>query len=146
MGDEVITTTHTTPLYTRTTSASGRHTYTLHTAYCDYDHEAMTPGTCHLVIASGDGMRRYAHDVTPDTAGWVAAAELARVAMEDAIRERSKFTPSVQIKYTKRQQEVLAHCKKLMADAGMLMPSSWTSATPHEISQAAIDAVKGYKP
>ena len=107
----------------------------------------MTPGTCHLVIASGDGMRRYAHDVTPDTAGWVAAAELARVAMEDAIRERSKFTPvGTAFKYTKKQLAVLAHCKKLMAEAGMLMPSSWTSATPHEISQAAIDAVKGYKP
>ena len=138
--------TPTTPYYTRHVSPSGKITYRLDTAASDWDRDYLKPGTCRLVIASGDGLRRYAHDVTPDTAGWVAAATIARIAMEQAIHERSAYTPSGPMKYTKNQLAVLAHCKKLMVEAGMLMPTSWTSTTAHEISQAAIDAVKGYKP
>jgi hypothetical protein len=66
--------------------------------------------------------------------------------MERAIQERSAYTPSVPVPYTKKQLAVLAHCKKLMVEAGMLMPTTWTSATPHDVSQAAIDAVNGWKP
>jgi len=136
----------TTPYYTRHVSPSGKVTYRLDTAASDWDRDYQKPGTCRLVIAAGDGLRRYANDVTPDTAGWVAAATIARIAMERAIQERSAYTPSGPVKYTKNQLAVLAHCKKLMVEAGMLMPSSWTSSTPHEISQAAIDAVNGWKP
>ncbi len=137
----------TTPYYTRHVSPSGKVTYRLDTAASDWDRDYQKPGTCRLVIAAGDGLRRYAHDVTPDTAGWVAAATIARIAMEQAIQERSAYTPSgPPVKYTKKQLAVLAHCKKLMMDAGMLMPTHWTSTTAHEISQAAIDAVQGWKP
>lgn len=138
--------TTTTPLYTRHKTPGGKVTYRLDTAASDWDRDYLKPGTCRLVIASGDGLRRYAHDVTPDTAGWVAAATIARIAMEQAIHERSAYTPSGPVKYTKNQLAVLAHCKKLMMEAGMLMPTHWTSTTAHEISQAAIDAVQGWKP
>ena len=138
--------TPTTPYYTRHVSASGKVTYRLDTAVSDWDRDYQKPGTCRLVIAASDGLRRYAHDVTPDTAGWAAAATIARIAMERAIQERSAYSPVAPIPYTKKQLAVLAHCKKLMVEAGMLMPTTWTSATPHEVSQAAIDAVRNWKP
>ena len=138
--------TPTTPYYTRHVTPGGKVTYRLDTAASDWDRDYQKPGTCRLVIAASDGLSRYAHDVTPDTAGWVAAATIARIAMERAIQERSAYTPSVPIPYTKNQLAVLAHCKKLMVEAGMLMPQRWTSTTPHEVSQAAIDAVNAWRP
>ena len=106
----------------------------------------MQPGECRLVVCAGDGMRRYQYGVTPDTAGWAAAATLAKMAMEQAIRDRSAMRPMGAMHYTKKQQAVLEHCRQLLAECGAIMPTHWAGTYPHEIAQAAIDAARNWKP
>jgi site-specific DNA-cytosine methylase len=57
-----------------------------------YDKDLMPVGSFRLVHAYSDGGRRYAYNVTPDTAAWVAAATLAVHAMTEAIHKANQFT------------------------------------------------------
>jgi hypothetical protein len=57
-----------------------------------YDKDMMPVGSFRLVHAYSDGGRRYAYEVTPDTAGWVAAATLAVHAMTEAIHKANQLT------------------------------------------------------
>lgn len=112
-----------------------------------YDaHEVIRAGQFRLEFISGDGMHRYAYPVTPDTAGWEAAALIARGAMEQAIQQASQFKPMGVKAYTKKQLKVLDECRKKMEECGALLPSHWVGATSSDIASAAIDAVKSYKP
>lgn len=106
-----------------------------------YGKDAMPVGTLRLTHAAGCGSYRYEYDVTPDTAGWRAAAMIARGAMADAITAASHATPTGVVRYTKKQLEVLETAKQMMRDAGCLLPSMWTHQSAHQIADAGIDAV-----
>ena len=54
------------------------------------DFDVLKPGQFRLEFASQDGMRRYAYPVSPDTAGWEAAALIARCAMEAEIKRAAQ--------------------------------------------------------
>jgi hypothetical protein len=107
----------------------------------------MMVGTFRLTYAYADGCRRYAYNVKPDTAGFVAASELARKAMEDAIQNTAIADPSAKaVYYSKKQLEIIARFRAEMAADGALLPKSWQHKSAYDISLAAIDAVRSYAP
>lgn len=107
--------------------------------HCD----TMRAGQFRLTHCPSDGSRRYSYDVTPDTAAFLAACELAAVAMEKAINAKRIAQPSPSpVPYTKRQAELVAKFRADMAEAGAFVPEYWTHSTSREIVQAGIDAVK----
>ncbi len=108
----------------------------------DYDKDHMTVGTFRLTYAHTDGGRRYEHDVTPDTAGWAAAALQAKHAMVDALRQAAtQHRPATsKVLLTKKQQQAAAQARAILNDAGVLS-SMWESASPEAIADAAIAAV-----
>lgn len=110
------------------------------------DMDVLKPGQFRLEFASQDGMRRYAYPVSPDVAGWEAAALIARGAMDEAIRRAHQAKPMGVTYFTKKQLAVLAECRQKMEACGACLPTHWQHSTPHEISQAAIDAVREYRP
>ena len=108
-----------------------------------YDHDHMKAGTFRLVYAYGDGGHRYEYEVTPATAPMVAGMMIARVAMEDAIREASKMRPSTPLPYTKKQRAAI---ERFRADMGGMFPTWWTENSAYEISDAAMRAVLEFRP
>jgi len=107
------------------------------------DTDRMTVNSFRLTYAYADGGRRYAYDVTPATAPAVAAMMIARVAMEDAIKEATRPRPSGPTRYTKKQMACIDQFRKDMAG---LAPDFWAGAPAHEVSDAAIKAVLEYRP
>jgi hypothetical protein len=105
------------------------------------DHDAMKIGSFRLIHCPDPGHYRTRHDVTADTAGWVAAAMIAQQAMEDAMRERAIAQPQVQ-PYTYRQLRLIEQFRRDMAVEGGLVPSYWSHGTAFEIAQAGVDAVR----
>jgi hypothetical protein len=113
----------------------------------DRDADQMKAGTFRLTFCAGEGSYRYTYDVAPDTAGFVAAAEVARVAMEAAMQAAAVDKPSGELTmYTKRQREIIERFRTEMAAAGGLMPTWWEQGSARSIAQAGIDAVRGWKP
>lgn len=108
--------------------------------------DLMRPGTFRMVYAYTDGGRRYEYEVTPDTAGFMAAATIARQSMEEAIKQASNAKPMGVVHYTKKQLAVLADCRERLESCGALLPAHWVHTSAHDISQAAIDAVRNFKP
>jgi hypothetical protein len=113
----------------------------------DFEH-AMPVGSFMLVYAHTDGSKQYEYEVTPDTSSFVAAAMVARKAIEDVIRDKSEYKPDpVHVKkFTKKQADIVIDFRKAMREVGGNMPTWWTQSSSHEISKAAIDAVRNYKP
>lgn len=106
------------------------------------DGDQMAVGTFRLTYAYKDGGRRYEYDVTPDTAGAVAALMIARQAMEGAIHDAAKMRP-ISRPYTLREKELIAQFRM---DMGGMMPSYWNEQTAWEISEAAVKAVREFRP
>ena len=121
-------------------------TYSL--AAWNYDGDLMPVGSFRLVHAYSDGGRRYAYDVTPDTAAWVAAATLAVHAMTEAIHKANQHTIASGTPWTKKQQAAIAQANAILEAAGIWSAarmddgSGWTTAAAHDVAQAGIDAVK----
>lgn len=114
-----------------------------------YDsYDILKPGQFRLEFASGDGSRRYAYPVSPDTAGWEAAALIARVAMEAEIKRASQCVPDVGRvnPHTKKQLAIIDRFRAEMLEAGAQLPDWWRFTSDIEISQAAIEAVRSYRP
>lgn len=110
-----------------------------------HDADVMRVGTFRLVFCAGDGMRRYSYDVTPDTAGFAAAAEIALQGMEQAIQARSVATPQLGMRpYTKRQLAIIDRFRADMAAAGALVPTHWQHASARDIAEAGIKAVRDW--
>ena len=107
-----------------------------------YDSDLMPVGSFRLVHAYSDGGRRYAYDVTPDTAGWVAAATLAVHAMTEAIHKANQHTIASGTPWTKKQQAAIAEASAILEAAGIWSRRGWTTAAAHDVAQAGIDAVK----
>lgn len=115
-------------------------TYSLAAWNCEGD--MMPVGTFRLVHAYSDGGRRYAYDVTPDTAAWVAAATLAAHAMTEAIHKANQHTVVSGAPWTKKQQAAIAQANAILEAAGIWSRRGWTTAAAHDVAQAGIDAVK----
>lgn len=105
------------------------------------DGDALPVGTSRLTYCPAPGHSRYSYQVNPDHAAFLAAAEVARHAMEEAIRESSAAQVFRPEQYTPEQQAILDRCTKEMREAGILSPG-WTSGVAHEVAQAGIDAVR----
>ena len=112
-----------------------------------YDQNLLRAGQFRLSYCPRDGHTRYTYDVRPDTAGFLAAAEIARDAMEQAIQKRAVATFQPQaVPYTKAQLKALEHARAYLAEAGVLLPQWWQHATARELSEAAIEAVRRWQP
>ncbi len=107
-----------------------------------YDKDLMPVGSFLLVHAYGHGGRRYAYNVTPDTAGWVAAATLAVHAMTEAIHKANQHTIASGAPWTKKQQAAIAQANAILEAAGIWSGRGWTTAAAHDVAQAGIDAVR----
>jgi len=106
-----------------------------------FDCDPMRVGTFRLTYCPEPSHQRYSYDVKPDHAAFLAAAEIARFAMEEAITKAARFKPNTSGKYTKQQKDIIERFRQEMADAGGLLPDYWHSGSPAEIAQAGIDAV-----
>lgn len=109
----------------------------------DYDKDRMAVGTFRLTYAYQDGGYRYEYDVTPDTAGWAAAALLAKHAMVEAMRHAAtQHRPATSrvVPLTKKQQCAVAQARAILNGAGVLS-SMWESVSPESIADAAIAAI-----
>ena len=106
-----------------------------------YDKDLMPVGSFRLVHAYSDGGRRYAYNVTPDTAGWVAAATLAVHAMTEAIHKANQHTIASGTPWTKKQQAAIAQANAILEAAGIWSRRGWTTAAAHDVAQAGIYAV-----
>ncbi len=112
-----------------------------------YNRDFMKPGQFRLTYAYKDGGRRYEYDVAPDTAAFLAAAMVAREAMEDLMGKAAVAVKREDLKpYTKKQLEVIERFRLEMHEAGGLLPSWWGIPSVYDIAQAGIDAVKNYRP
>jgi len=109
----------------------------------DSASDQMAVGTFRLVYAYADGGRRYEYEVKPDTAGFMAAAMIAKAAMEDSIRAMSTMQPSGVFRYNKAQLKCI---EKFHRDMDGLAPTHWMQAPSHEIVDAGIKAVLEFKP
>ena len=123
----------------------GRKYIPIRQTFGSYDLPTMKVGSFVLTYAYTDGGQSYTYDVTPDTASFVAASKVAQKAMEAAIQEKCKYKPE-HVKWTKKQQDIMADFQQQMFKAGGNMPTWWTSSSGYEIAQAGIDAVRNYKP
>ena len=107
----------------------------------NYEGDLMPVGSFRLVHAYCDGGRRYAYDVTPDTAGWVAAT-LAVHAMTEAIHKVNHYTIASGTPWTKKQQAAIAQANAILEAAGIWSRRGWTTAAAHDVAKAGIDAVR----
>lgn len=111
-----------------------------------WDKDLMPVGTWRMTYAYAEGGRRYEYGVTPDTASFEAACLLARDAMERAISEAVQSRPQLgNTPYTRRQLAALEDCRQRLAEVGVAMPTWWQHSSAREISQAALEAVRGWR-
>jgi hypothetical protein len=113
-----------------------------------YECDQLKVGQFRMTYCYSSGGRRYEYNVTPDTAGFVAAAMIAREAMERAISEAKAAQPNTAgaKPYTKKQLEILERFRKEMTDAGGLFPNWWVNTSAWDLSEAAIKAVREFRP
>ena len=102
----------------------------------------MRVGTFRLRYASEAHGESYEYDVAPDTAGFVAAAMIAKKGMESAISEASKMRPSGG-RYTNKHIAIIAKFKE---DMGGMYPAWWTENSPYDIARAGVNAVRDWRP
>lgn len=111
------------------------------------DQDQMKVGEFRLTYCYSNGGRKYEYSVTPATAPFVAAAMVAREAMEQAIRDKVVATNHIKSQpYTKKQLAIIERFRKEMVAAGGLLPFWWENTSARDLSAAAIKAVQEYKP
>lgn len=107
-----------------------------------HDADVMRVGEVRMEFCPEPGCYRYRYGVELDRATFIAAALTAQHAMEEAIHERAKATPSrPEVEWTPEQIEIINKFREDMAATGALVPYFWTRSTPFEIAMAGIDAV-----
>lgn len=115
--------------------------------YRDAHRDTMRVGTFRLMYAYSYGATRYEYDVTPATASWVAAATIARQAMESAIAQAAVACKAEDLRpYTKAQLAVIERFRAEMAAVGGLLPAYWEHTSARDLSEVAIKAVENYRP
>ena len=110
-------------------------------AHMAYDRDLMPVGSFCLVHAYSNGGRRYAYEVTPDTAAWVAAATLAVHAMTEAIHKANQHTIASGTPWTKKQQAAIKQANAILEAAGIWSGRGWSSTQAYVVAKAGIDAV-----
>lgn len=111
-----------------------------------WDPDVMRVGQCRLTYCPEQGHKRYVYDVTPDTAAFVAAAQVAQHAMEEALLQKAIAHPSADpAPYTEAQYALIQEFRQRMHQLGGLVPSYWVHGTAYEIAKAGIDAVKQFQ-
>ena len=133
-----MTTTDTEPLY-RKVGRKYVPAYSL--SDWSYDKDLMPAGSFRLVHAYSNGGRRYAYEVTPDTAAWVAAATLAVHAMTEAIHKANQRTITSGTPWTKKQQAAIKQANAILEAAGIWSGRGWSSTQAYVVAKAGIDAV-----
>lgn len=108
----------------------------------DWSTDVLMAGQWRLEFCPHSGSHRYAYDVRPDTAGFVAAAQIAQEAMESAMNAAAVATPSTTTPYTHKQLEIIKRFRAEMAAAGGFLPDYWTHTSANDIAKAGIDAVR----
>lgn len=105
-------------------------------------------GEFRLTYAYRDGGRRYSYDVRPDTAGFLAAAEIARHAMEERMNAMAQSCTMQmgRIPLNARQKRAVSEAKAILADAGLAAPHWWSHASSRDIAEAGIEAVRTFAP
>lgn len=110
-----------------------------------YDHDLMRAGQWRMTYCARDGLQRYRYDVRPDTASFLAACELARDAMEEAIGQQAIARPRLGVTpYTRKQLQLIERFRADMAAAGGFAPTHWTHSSAGDIAQAGIEAVRRF--
>ncbi len=111
----------------------------------EYEHLRIPVGTFVLIHAYSEGGTRFVYDVTPDTAAFKAAANIAKKAMVDALQKASPAKPQIGVSkpYTQKQLALIEKFRIDMAEAGGLVPDFWQFQRLEDIAQAGIDAVNG---
>ena len=112
------------------------------TEHWDVNHDNMRVGTFRLTHCSSPGAYRYRHDVTPDTAAFLAACEVAAAAMEREIATAAAARPFTNSAYTPEQQAIIERFRSEMAATCVVPPVWWRSSSAREIAEAGIDAVR----
>lgn len=107
-----------------------------------WDADIMKAGQWRLEHCPRDGSGRYSYEVRPDTAGFVAAAQLAQEAMESAMDAAAVATPATLTPYTRKQLAIIKRFRAEMSAAGGLLPSFWGISSASDIARAGIDAVR----
>ena len=102
-----------------------------------YDYMTL-PAQGFTLTYRRDGLTQYEYSVRPDNASFVAAAMVARTAMEEAIRQAATYKASGPTLFTRHQRELIERFKR---DMGMAYPKWWQETSARDISQAGIDAV-----
>lgn len=88
-----------------------------------------------------DSSVTYCYTVTPDTAGFVAASQIARGAMTKALVEQMRQRPMKPQPFTKAQRKAIDECAQKI---GMDFPAWWSSSSVSDIVDAGIKAVRYY--
>jgi len=110
----------------------------------EYDRDVLRVGQFRLHYCYANGAGMYAYDVTPDTAGFVAAAMIAQKAMEEKMAEAAKMTPNKGSRpYTKTELATIDEFRERM---GGMFPTWWTQTSAWDIAKTGIDTVRNYKP
>lgn len=111
--------------------------------YGNYD--VMRPGEFKLVYAYKDGAKRHQYGITPDTAGFIAAAMVAEVAMADAMHEAWRYTASAPYAepFTKKQQAAIKQARDIMESAG-IFSMTWHHGAAQDVARAGIEAVRNF--
>ena len=112
-------------------------------SWYDHDHDLMEAGSFRLVHCINTGHHRTYMAIEPDYAAFLAAASVARVAMEKAMEEAAKGKPCSQNEpYTEEQQKLIQDFRDAMAKTGALVPTFWNNGSASEIASAGVMAVK----
>lgn len=108
-------------------------------------HDVMKPGEFKLVYAYKDGAKRHQYGITPDTAGFVAAAMVAEVTMADAMHEAWRYTAAAPYAepFTKKQQAAVAQARNILEAAG-IFSMTWHHGAAQDVARAGIDAVRNF--
>jgi hypothetical protein len=110
-------------------------------SYAYMGEDVMRAGQHRLIYCPTNGERRMRYDVTPDTAAFLAAAQIAEVATEKALLEAAQARPMIAILYTPEEKALIDKFQADMNAIGGLMPSHWAHSTASEIARAGIAAV-----
>ncbi len=109
-----------------------------------HDHDDMAIGEFRLIHCPAPGHYRQRTILQPDRAAFLAAAEEAAQAMEEAMAAAAvaKPQPAMGVLMTPEQMAIINRYRAEMAVAGAHLPSWWVGASAATIARAGIDAVR----
>ena len=109
-----------------------------------HDHDGMAIGEFRLIHCPAPGHYRQRIVLPPDRAAFLAAAEEAQNAMEEAMAVAAVAKPQLAMGQllTPEQLAIVDRYRAEMAAAGAHLPSWWVGTSAAMIAKAGIDAVR----